>query len=485
MGAVNGALTGLVDDSRKVEAGSIFVAVRGEVVDGHDYISQAIEAGAAVIVAEQPAVNELPDGVAWVVVPDTKSSLGVLADLWFSAPSVDLRVVGVTGTNGKTTTSFLLHEIMRNTLHRAGLIGTVRFDDGEVVKEATHTTPGAVELQRLLAQMRDNVCQGVSMEVSSHGLEQGRVAGTRFNVGVFTNLTQDHLDYHGTMEKYFASKKLLFHGMLSQEGKKTPTAVINIDDSYGMELAKELDGKMTVPSYGFGTHCDFRAGQVRQTRRELEFQLFAKQKSYLVRMPLIGRFNIYNALAALAASSAVRIPLREAIAALASCAQVPGRMEYAGTVDGVLIYVDYAHTPDALAHACQTLKEMDPKRLITVFGCGGDRDREKRPLMGKAAGEVSDFCVVTSDNPRSENPASIIKGIERGMTGCSYEVVEDRALAIRRAVEVAEDGDVVLIAGKGHESYQEGAEGRIDFDDRKEARHAMAYRRKKEGGHSS
>lgn len=164
---------------------------------------------------------------------------------------------------------------------------------------------------------------------------------------------------------------------------------------------------------------------------------------------------------------------------------MPGRMEYAGTVDGVLIYVDYAHTPDALAHACQTLKEMDPKRLITVFGCGGDRDREKRPLMGKAAGEVSDFCVVTSDNPRSENPASIIKGIERGMTGCSYEVVEDRALAIRRAVEVAEDGDVVLIAGKGHESYQEGAEGRIDFDDRKEARHAMAYRRKKEGGHSS
>jgi UDP-N-acetylmuramoyl-L-alanyl-D-glutamate--2,6-diaminopimelate ligase len=482
VGTVDVELLKLVDDSRAVEAGSVFVAVRGDAVDGHDYISRALEGGAAVVVAENPVPSDLPAGVAWIVVPDTRAALGFLADRWYDCPSTDLRVVGVTGTNGKTTTSFLLHEIMKQTLYTAGLIGTVRFDDGVEQSVATHTTPGTLALQRLLGTMRDNGCQSVAMEVSSHGLEQGRVAGTRFNVGIFTNLTQDHLDYHGTMEKYFASKKLLFAGMVTQDGKKTPAAVVNIDDAYGDELAKEFAEKLKVITYGFGAHCDFRAGQVKQSRQGLEFQLFARGKSYLVRLPLIGRFNVYNALSALAAASAVRIPLREAVSALADCSQVPGRMEYAGTVDGILIYVDYAHTPDALEHACRTLKEMQPNRLITVFGCGGDRDREKRPKMGRAAAAGSDYCVVTSDNPRSEEPASIVRHIERGMTGTKYEVEVDRALAIRKAVEMADDGDIVLIAGKGHESYQELADGKVDFDDRKEARHAMAYRRKKEGG---
>ena len=482
MGAAEGALSGLTDDSRTVGKESVFVAVRGGGVDGHQFIGQAMEAGAAVVVAEEPAASALPSGVAWITVPDTRLALGVLADRWHDFPSRAMRVVGVTGTNGKTTTSFLVHEIMKRTLHRAGLVGTVRFDDGLQEEVATHTTPGALRLQELLGRMRDNGCQGVSMEVSSHGLEQGRVAGVRFNAGIFTNLTQDHLDYHGTMARYFESKKGLFTAMVDQEGRKTPAAVVNLDDHYGSEIAREFAGKLTVITFGFGTHCDFRAGQVKNTRQGLEFQLFAKGKSYLVRLPLIGRFNVYNALAALAAASAVRIPLREAVAALADCAQVPGRMEYAGTVDGILVYVDYAHTPDALEHACSTLKEMQPSRLITVFGCGGDRDREKRPLMGKAASTTSDFCVVTSDNPRSEDPAAIIRDIERGMEGSGYEVIVERDLAIRRAVELAGDGDVVLIAGKGHEDYQEFSSGRVDFDDRREARHAMAHRRKMKGG---
>ena len=484
VGAAEGELSGLTDDSRVVADGGIFVAVKGGGVDGHDFIDKAIAAGAAVVVAESAAPSSLRSGVAWVTVPDSKAARGLLADWWNSHPSRDLRVVGVTGTNGKTTTSFMMHEIMKKTLYRAGLIGTVRFDDGDVVETASHTTPGALQLQELLGRMRDNGCQAVAMEVSSHGLEQGRTAGVRFNAGIFTNLTQDHLDYHGTMEAYFEAKRILFEGMLTQEGTKTPTAVVNLDDSHGSELVRDFEGKLKVVTFGFGTHCDFRAGDVKQTRQGTEFQLFAQGKSYLVRLPLVGRFNVYNALGALAAAAAIRIPLREAVAALAECDQVPGRMEYAGTVDGILVYVDYAHTPDALEHACRTLRELEPGRLITVFGCGGDRDRGKRPQMGRAAVEGSDYSIITSDNPRSEDPAAIIRDIEGGLGSGGYEVEVDRAEAIKRAVAIAEDGDIVLIAGKGHEDYQELADGRIDFDDRRSARDAMAHRRKSQGGQS-
>ena len=471
-------VSGLRDDSRAVQPGDLFVAVKGETVDGHDFIGAALQAGASAIVAESPASPDLADGVGWVLVPDSREALGVLSSVWCANPSLDLRVAGVTGTNGKTTTAFLIHCILKHVMQRAGLIGTVVFDDGRKQEVASFTTPGTIHLQELLGRMRDNGCPGVALEVSSQGLHQGRADAIAFDVAVFTNLTQDHLDYHGSMENYFGSKKRLFEGVALDDAGKNPTAVINRDDAHGEALAREYSERVRMITYGFGMDCDFKAGDMKQTSQGAEFQLFAKGKSYLVRSPLIGRFNVYNALGALGAAAALRIPLREAVAALAGAPQVPGRMECVGSVDGATVFVDYAHTPDALDNVCQALRELDPRRLITVFGCGGDRDREKRPLMGKAASRHSDHCVVTSDNPRSEDPDAIIGDIERGMSGSIYERVVDRENAIRAAVQEARGGDVVLIAGKGHEDYQEFADGRIPFDDRKMARAAMDARRK-------
>jgi len=472
---------GLRDDSRAVGHGDLFVAVRGETVDGHDFINAALEAGASAIVAESSAPPELAEGVGWVMVPDSRQALGVLSGVWCANPSLDLRVAGVTGTNGKTTTAFLIHCILKHVMRRAGLIGTVVFDDGRKQEVANFTTPGTIQLQELLRGMRDNGCPGVALEVSSQGLAQGRSDAVAFDVAVFTNLSQDHLDYHGSMEGYFNSKKRLFESVSVDIAGKRPAAVINRDDAYGELLAREYADRVRIITYGFGMECDFKAGNMKQTSQGSEFQLFARGKSYLVRLPLIGRFNVYNALGALAAAVSLRIPLREAVAALANAPQVPGRMECVGSVDGATVFVDYAHTPDALDNVCRTLRELDPRRLITVFGCGGDRDREKRPLMGRAASRHSDHCVVTSDNPRSEDPGAIIKDIERGMTGSVYERVADREEAIRAAVQEARGGDVVLIAGKGHENYQECADGRVPLDDRKLARAAMDARRKARG----
>jgi UDP-N-acetylmuramoyl-L-alanyl-D-glutamate--2,6-diaminopimelate ligase len=278
------------------------------------------------------------------------------------------------------------------------------------------------------------------------------------------------------MENYMAAKASWFHVLAANPLGKKPVAVINIDDARGNDLAVALDGKMAVLRYGFGVNCDFRANGFRQKPGGMTFELSAKGKTFLVRAPLIGRFNAYNLLAAIAAASACGIKPREAIAALADSPQVPGRMEYVGSAGGANVYVDYAHTPDALENACRTLKELDPRRLITVFGCGGDRDKTKRPLMGKAASELSDACILTSDNPRSEEPEAILKDIEAGMTGARYKTVVDRTEAIRIAIHAASKGDIVLIAGKGHETYQQFADRTIDFDDRREARRALAER---------
>lgn len=477
IGPAGGEVCGLADDSRRVGEGEVFVAVRGEGVDGHDYVAKAVEAGAAAVVAEVPAPTDLKPGVAWILVPDTREALGILSDCWYGKPSESLRVVGVTGTNGKTTTAFLLHAIMNRVVHRAGLLGTIRFDDGLTQSKATHTTPGVLELQSLLGRMRDNGCQAVAMEVSSHAIDQGRVSSVAFDTAVFTNLSQDHLDYHETMERYFESKRALFDQMADHPRGKTPTAVINLDDRYGEVVVRTLENRVRTVTYGFGSDCAFKAGRVKQTRRGMEFQLEAKGRSYLVRLPLIGRFNVYNALAALAAAAAVRIPLRDAVAALGDVPQVPGRLENVGGAGGMTVFVDYAHTPDALVNVCRTLRELEPGRLVTVFGCGGDRDREKRPLMARVATKLSDFCIITSDNPRSEDPAAIVEEAARGAAGTHFEKVVDRAGAIKRAVELAGDGDIVLIAGKGHEDYQEFADGKVPFDDRVEARRALGERR--------
>ncbi|MGC4014869.1 MAG: UDP-N-acetylmuramoyl-L-alanyl-D-glutamate--2,6-diaminopimelate ligase [Luteolibacter sp.] len=334
----------------------------------------------------------------------------------------------------------------------------------------------SLELQNLLGRMRDHGCRGVSMEVSSHGIDQNRIGSLGFDAAIFTNLTQDHLDYHGTMERYFEAKKSWFDKLADNPLGKKPVAVINVDDAYGLEIAESLEGKLPVYRYGFGVHTDFRANNLKQTARGMEFELTAKGKSFLVRAPLIGRFNVYNLLAAIAAVSACGIRPRESVAAIAEAPQVPGRMENIGQAGGATVFVDYAHTPDALENACRTLRELNPRRLITVFGCGGDRDRTKRPLMGTAAAQNSDICIITSDNPRSEDPMAIIQEIEKGMGGKTYKVIADREEAISSVVKAARAGDIVLIAGKGHETYQQFADRTIDFDDRKHAWKALRER---------
>lgn len=478
-GPLDVEISGVTDDSRKVANGFLFAAIRGELADGHDYIDQAIAAGAAAVLAETAPPYSHPAEIPWLHVADSRAALAVIASALAGKPWSAMSMIGVTGTNGKTTTAFLVHHLMKSAWHRAGLLGTVLVDDGETIETAHCTTPSSIELEDLLARMRDNGCRGVSMEVSSHGIDQYRVASVGFDAAIFTNLTQDHLDYHGTMERYFDAKKQWFFDLAADPLGKRPVAVINTDDAAGEELARELDGRLPVVSFGFNVHASFRANNLRQSARGMEFELTVKNsgKSFLVRVPLIGRFNCYNLLGALAAAHACGIRPRDAIASLVEAPQVPGRMENVGNAGGVTVFVDYAHTPDALQNVCRTLRELNPKRLITVFGCGGDRDRVKRPLMAKAASEHSDACILTSDNPRSEEPAAILEEMERGVSGTPYKIIVDRAEAIRAAVLAARSGDIVLIAGKGHETYQEFANHeRIEFDDRKHAVKALRER---------
>jgi UDP-N-acetylmuramoyl-L-alanyl-D-glutamate--2,6-diaminopimelate ligase len=475
-GPLDVEVSAVTADSRRVEPGGVFVAVRGHEADGHRFIADAWKRGAAAVVAERaPEEDDISKG-AWVHVPDTREALAVLADLFAGQPSRDLKLVGVTGTNGKTTTAFLIHHVMCELWMRAGMLGTIRTDDGVERTPTERTTPDPVELQALLARMFSNGCRGAVMEVSSHGIDQKRVASVAFDVAVFTNLSQDHLDYHGTMENYFAAKRQWFESLAETPLGKEPVAVVNLDDRRGVELAGELKGRMEVLGYGVGANCDFRAEAVRQSPEGTQFALVAKGKSFLVRTPLIGRFNVYNAVAAIAAASALGLRPREVVRAMANAPQVPGRMELVGHRDGVAVFVDYAHTPDALDNACRTLRELEPRRLITVFGCGGDRDQDKRPVMAAVAARHSDACILTSDNPRSEDPEAILDQIERGAGECPYARVVDRAEAIKKAVDSAGRGDIVLIAGKGHETYQQFSDRTIDFDDRREAARALRYK---------
>jgi UDP-N-acetylmuramoyl-L-alanyl-D-glutamate--2,6-diaminopimelate ligase len=475
-GSLDAEIHAITTSSRDVAPGMIFAAIRGTTLDGHRFINDALAAGATAILAEsaQPADYAAP--AVWLHVPDSRTAVSTLASVLANHPWKDLSMVGVTGTNGKTTTAFLLHHLMKSAWHRAGLLGTILVDDGESVETARHTTPGSIELCAVLTRMKDNGCKGVAMEVSSHGIHQKRVSAIGFDACIFTNLTQDHLDYHGTIDAYFKAKADWFHALAAEPFGKKPVAVINTDDAYGAELAASLDGKMAIIRFGFGVHSDFRANNFRQNPRGMEFELAAKGKTFLVRAPLIGRFNVYNLLAAIAAASACGIRPRDAVAALADAPQVPGRMENVGNSGGATVFVDYAHTPDAVENACRTLRELNPRRLITVFGCGGDRDKGKRPLMAAAAANHSDACVVTSDNPRSEDPLTIIREIETGLRGKTFRSIPDRDEAIDFAVRNALSGDIILIAGKGHEATQQFSDHTIDFDDRKHASKALRDR---------
>ncbi len=459
-------ITQLTDDSREVTEGSCFVAVKGCNFDGHDAILSAIKAGARAIVAQCPPTDAArSQGVYWVEVPDSRQANGQLVSQWYGEPSKDLVMLGVTGTNGKTTVSYLCNHIFRSSWQRAGLIGTIITDDGDKRQSSSNTTPGSHQLQSLLHRMLENRCRAVAMEVSSHALTQRRTAGTQFSVGIFMNLTQDHMDYHKDMESYYQAKKQLFLDMIA-EGARKAIAVINIDDSYGRRLSEELSPLMRVRTFGLSDDADYCARPSIVSLKGSQFELNYQGKKYLVRTPLIGDFNISNSLAAIAGCSAAGIPLRDAIASAAHTPQVPGRLELVSSVNNVQAFVDYAHTPDAVENVCSTMRRLcRAGRLITVFGCGGDRDKGKRPLMGEAAARYSDICIVTSDNPRSEDPESIINDIMPGIPKPKQQRITDRKEAICAALEMTRPGDVVLVCGKGHEDYQIFGEETIHFSD--------------------
>ena len=476
-------VSGLTTDSRAVEQGYLFIAIKGTETDGHEYIPQAIESGAVAILCENPP-SDIPEEIIILKSSDIRRDTSLLATAFYEDPSEDLIVLGVTGTNGKTTTAFLIDSLIRSKFGRCGMIGTVSVDEGRGPKPATHTTPDAISLQKSLAQMVENHCPGVAIELSSHGIEQGRCADLSVNTAVFTNLTQDHLDYHGSMEAYYQAKKLLFTQLGRQPAKQKACALINVDDQYGERLSEELTEEfpnLKQLTFGFGVKASLRATDIKQSAKGSEFRLDHGGKSYRVRTPLIGLFNIRNIVCALGSVVMAKLlNMREAVAAIGSARQVPGRLERVSTSGmDYSVFVDYAHTPDALANVCQTLKELGPDRLITVFGCGGDRDIGKRPLMAKAANTYSDLCIVTSDNPRTEDPISIVKQIEEGFAGGAHRTLLDRRKAIQTAIDLAKPGDIILIAGKGHEDYQIYGTTKMHFDDRHEAKDAIVVKRAK------
>ncbi len=470
IGSLDREVESIAYDSRRVQSNGLFVALRGEKSDGHKFVDQAIEKGASVIVAEEEI--ESPRATC-LVVENSRRTLADLGAAFFDHPARRLKMAAVTGTNGKTTTTFLIKHIADKTGLRCGLIGTVQYEIGERILPATRTTPEALDLQELLAQMANAGDRAAAMEVSSHALELERTRGLEWDVAVFTNLTQDHLDFHETMENYFAAKAKLFEGLARQTRKKQATAVINIDDRYGQKLVELIGDHGPVITYGFGRAATFRASNYRPELSGTSYQLDANGRSYLVRLPLIGRFNVANSLAALAATTALGVSLREAVLALAGAPQVPGRLELVPAKRQFQVFVDYAHTDDALLNVMKTLRELGPRKLIVVFGCGGDRDRQKRPKMARVASEYSDFAIITSDNPRKEDPEAILDEVEKGMRHQRYEKIPDRAEAIARAISLAQPRDVVLIAGKGHEKYQEFADHTIPFDDVQVARRTL------------
>ena len=472
-GPLDREITAIAYDSRRVKPGTLFVALRGEKVDGSQFVEQAIAAGAEAVVSE---VAEFRTRATNVIVADARVALADLAAAFYQHPARALKIAGVTGTNGKTTTAFLLKHICETAMHRCGLIGTVRYEVGERILPAARTTPESLDLHDLLWQMRSAGCKAVAMEVSSHALMQERLRGVEFDAAIFTNLTQDHLDYHKTMDAYFAAKTRLFSG-LAKQTRKQGKAVINLDDRYGAQLAGTFGKEIPVTTYGVGVQADFRASNVRIDFSGTSYQLDAGGKSYLVRLPQIGQFNVYNSLAAIAGAHALGVDVRSGVLALANAPAVPGRLEAVPAQRKFRVFVDYAHTDDALQNVIKTCRELNPARLIVVFGCGGNRDKTKRPRMGAVVDQYADFSIVTSDNPRKEEPLAIIEDIKPGMKRGNYEVIVDRKEAIFKAIAMAEPRDIILIAGKGHETYQEFADHTAPFDDVAVARQALEAKR--------
>ncbi len=485
-------IEGIAYDSRRVQPGYLFVAVKGHALDGHAFIDQAIQNGASAVVAETLRTGP---GPAFVRVADTHEALSALAVSYFRHPFAGMDLIGITGTNGKTTTSYLLESILRAAGHRPGVFGTVTYRYPGHVCPAPVTTPESLDLMEALRKMADQGVTHVVMEVSSHGLEQGRVRHCPFRVAVFTNLSRDHLDYHGSMDRYFQAKSLLFRGLAEKAARQKVSrvhAVINLDDPRAGELMGLTDAE--VVTYGLNETSHVRADRVDLSRNGISARIVAPKASFAVRSTLIGGYNLSNILAAAAASLSLGIAPETIAAGVAQLQGVPGRLEMVTNRRGLAVAVDYAHTPDALMKALGAVRPLTGGTLITVFGCGGDRDKGKRSEMGRVAGQASDVVFITSDNPRTEDPEAIVAQVEEGVAASGmkklsfengpgsgqprgYMVELDRSKAIRKAVRMATGHDLILIAGKGHENYQIIGREKRPFDDRTIAREAASEER--------
>ncbi|MCL4841491.1 MAG: UDP-N-acetylmuramoyl-L-alanyl-D-glutamate--2,6-diaminopimelate ligase [Bryobacteraceae bacterium] len=456
---------GLNYDSRKVEAGDLFFAFPGSKADGRTFAAAALERGAVAVVSESPAPAGFP--APWIHAAHGRQALARIARRWFDSPDEHLSLTGITGTNGKTTISLLVDHILRRAGFRTGVVGTIGYHVLGEARESVNTTPESLDLLRLLAEVRAGGGSHVTMEVSSHALELGRVHGIRFSSVVFSNLTRDHLDFHGGMEEYFAAKRKLFHGA---GGPPPQHAVINADDPWAQRL--DPPPATRVIRYGIDRAADLRASRLELDFSGLRFDLEWGGGRWRVESPLSGRFNAANLLAAFGTALSYGLEPAAIASALRTAPPVPGRFEKVDEGQPFLVVVDYAHTDDALRNLIQAARALNPKRVVTLFGCGGDRDRTKRPLMAQAAAEMSDYVILTSDNPRSEDPLRIINDALVGLrrTDTPHRIEPDRARAIAAALKEAGPGDAVLIAGKGHETYQILGTGTIQFDDRETAR---------------
>jgi UDP-N-acetylmuramoyl-L-alanyl-D-glutamate--2,6-diaminopimelate ligase len=473
-GNVSRPVHAITDDSRAVTEGSLFVAVTGERADGHGFVEQAIKAGAVAVIAQAPVAS---GSVPFVRVADSRKALGLLGSRFHGDPSARLKMIGVTGTNGKTTTTYLCKALLEEMGRRVGLIGTVGYQIGQETLPASHTTPGALELQALLAKMVEGGLTAAVMEVSSHALALDRTSGCEYDVAVFTNLTQDHLDFHRTMDEYFEAKLSLFTGLAG--GKKAgKRAIVNLDDPRGATIRAACP--IPVWGYALKSQADLKAERVSLSLNGTTFTAATPAGSFTVESRLVGEHNVYNLLGAIGVAlheGATTDQIREATSHITN---VPGRFERVSSGEDFTVVVDYAHTEDALLRLLTAAQALKTNRIITVFGCGGDRDRGKRPKMGRAAVEYSDVVILTSDNPRTEDPMAILHEVEIGVRDAlarrnhvQYQLVPDRREAIGAAIREARRGDMVLIAGKGHEDYQIIGTKKFHFDDREVAREAI------------
>lgn len=463
-------ISGISIDSKNIQPNNIFVCIKGYKTDGHNFIQEVLQKGIKVIVVENNFQSIFKEEITLIKVENTRKFLSYIADKFYNSPSTKLKVIGITGTNGKTTTSFMTDFILSKANFRTGLISTVLYRIEEMIEKPQHTTPDAIKLQSLFYQMVNKKIQFAIMEVSSHSLFLNRVDDVNFDIAVFMNLTQDHLDFHQDILNYRLSKMKLFE-LLNQGTKSPKFAIINIDDPNAFYFIKNITS--SVITFGIEQNADIKAEKIKMNLTSSSFVLKTKEEEKEVKLNLIGKFNIYNSLATIAICKACNIDINTIIQCISEFSAPAGRFEKIDCGQDFIVIIDYAHTPDALQNVLTTIKSLKKEKIITVFGCGGNRDRTKRPLMGEIAAKLSDYIIITSDNPRTEDPLRIMMDIEIGVNKVlidktNYQKILDRSLAIKEAINLANKDDVVLIAGKGHEDYQIFGETTIHFNDREE-----------------